>query len=391
MKKILLFLLCASSVPFGHVAFGQKAPEPIANPAGNGSLQPDWSVTQDGSPLLSWIEKAKDGSYTLKYAIRHGAAWSEPRTVAAGRHFFRHPAEVPEVITLPDGTFMAHWIETPKEESEAEFAYVSASHDGVKWTVPALAHKDRSQVQHGLASMAPSGDHEASLIWLEALHGEDEPVAMKRTIVSAAGAMVKEEVLDPDVCGCCPTTIVKTTRGLLIAYRAHTKADIRDIATIRYEDGKWTPMKILSADGWKIDACPTNAAAVSAKGDRVAISWFTGAQDNPRTQIAFSNDAGVTFGKPVLISSGHSYGYTSVALDENGGAMASWLEEGGSGARLLVRHVTAAGVAGPVIEAAKGSKQSLGYPKLLRAGAETWIAWGSGAGDAKVQTARVAN
>ncbi len=384
MKHILLLALCAAAIP----AMAQKL-VPESNPAGPGSLQPNWSVTQDGSPLLSWIEKAKDGTYSLKYAIRKGGAWSEVRTVAAGRKFFRHPAEVPEVITLPDGTFVAHWIETPKEESEAEFAYVSASKDGVKWSVPALAHKDRSQVQHGLASMVASGDHEASLIWLEALHGEDEPVAMKRTVVSAAGTMVKEEVLDPDVCGCCPTTIVKTSRGLLIAYRAHSKGDIRDIATIRYEGGKWTPMKILSADNWKIDACPTNAAAVSAKGDRVAVSWFTEAQDNPRTQMAFSADAGQTFGKPVLVSTGHSYGYTSIALGDDGGAAVSWLEDGGSAARILARHVSAAGAPGAVLEIAHGSKQSLGYPKLLHAGADTWIAWGAGSGDSKVQTARV--
>lgn len=385
MKHIVLLALFAASLP----AFGQKSAAE-ANPAGNGSLQPNWSVTQDGSPLLSWIEKSKDG-YDLKYAIRKGAAWSAPHTVAAGRHFFRQPAELPEVIALPDGTLMAHWIEAPKEESEAEFAYVSASKDGVKWSAPVMAHKDRSQVQHGLASMVASGDHEASLIWLEALKGEDEPVAMKRTIVSAAGAVVKEEVLDPDVCGCCPTTIVKTARGLLIAYRAHTKGDIRDIATIRYEGGKWSASKILNADNWKIDACPTNAAAVSAKADRVAVAWYTGAQDNPRTQVAMSTDAGVTFGKPVLVSTGHSFGYTSVALEDNGGAIVSWLEQGPSDTRILARHVSSSGAAGPVIQIAQGPKQSLGYPRLVRTGTETWIAWGSGAGDAKVQTARVTN
>jgi hypothetical protein len=386
MKNILLLAVWAAALP----AFGQKIAVET-NPAGEGSLQPNWSVALDGSPLLSWIERSSDGSYNLRYTIRRGSAWSTPHTVANGRKFFRHPAEVPEVITLPDGAFMAHWIETPKEESDAEFAYVSASRDGVQWTTPVLAHKDRSQVQHGLASMAATGVHEASLIWLEALHGEDEPVAMKRTIVSSAGVVEKEEVLDPDVCGCCPTTIVKTPRGLLIAYRAHTKADIRDIATIRYEDGKWTSSKILSADNWKIDACPTNAAAVSAEGERVAIAWYTGAQDNPRTQIALSTDAGLTFGKPVLVSTGHSYGYTSVALDDRGGATVSWLEEGGSGARILLRRVSAAGVPGPVVEVAHGSKQSLGYPKLLHSGVDTWIAWGSGSGDAKVQTARVTN
>src|SRR5579884_2154261 len=130
MKKILMSALIAAALP----AIGQISAE--QNPAGQGSLQPAWSVTQDGSPLLSWIEKSKDGSFALKYAIRKGNAWGEVHTVAAGRHFFRHPAEVPEIIQLPDGTLMAHWIENGQGDSDAEFAYVSASKDGVKWTTP---------------------------------------------------------------------------------------------------------------------------------------------------------------------------------------------------------------------------------------------------------------
>jgi hypothetical protein len=385
MRHNVVLLLLAAVLP----GFGQ-APrvESIANPAAQASLQADWSTAQDGSPLLSWVEKAKDGSYTLKYSIRRGAAWSDPHTIAAQRRFFRHPAELPEVITLSDGTFIAHWIEQPSESSDAEYAYVSASHDGVKWTTPVMAHKDRSAVQHGLASIVASGDHEASLLWLEALKGEDAPVALKRTVVSAEGAVVKEESLDPDVCGCCPTSVVKTAKGLLVAYRAHTHDDIRDIAIIRFENGRWSPSKILNPDKWKIDACPTNAASASAKADRVAVSWYTAAQDSPRVLMEFSADDGATFGKPVLVSTGHSYGYTSTVLDSDG-AFVSWLEEGGGAARVLVRHVTAAGVVGPVIQVAQGPKQSLGYPRLLQAGNETWIAWGSPAGDAKIQTARL--
>ena len=207
MRNSILFVLLAVAVP----AFPQ-APhaDSMPNPAGPLSLQANWSTTQDGSPLLSWIEKAKDGSYTLKYAIHKGAAWQETHTVAAQRHFFRHPAELPEVMTLPDGTLIAHWVEMPKEPSDAEYAYVSTSHDGTHWTAPIMAHKDRSPVQHGLASMVASGDHEASLLWLEALKGDDGPTALKRTVINADGTIAKEESLDSDVCGCCPTSVVKT-------------------------------------------------------------------------------------------------------------------------------------------------------------------------------------
>jgi hypothetical protein len=363
--------------------------ESIPNPSGLGSLQASWSVAKDGSPLLSWIEAEKDDSYTLKYAIRHGAQWTEARTIAAHRQFFRQPAELPEVISLSDGTLVAHWVESPNDGSDTEFSYVSVAHDGVKWTAPVIMHKDRSKVQHGLASIVASGDGEASILWLEALKGEDGPVSLKRTVVSAEGKVLKEESLDNDVCTCCPTSVVKTAKGLLVAYRDHTPEDIRDISVMRLEGGKWSAPKNINPDKWKINACPTNAAAATARGDKVAIAWFTGAQGMPREQIVFSSDGGVTFGKPVLLSTGRSFGYTSIALDEQGGALVSWLEAGGDDARILLRPVSAAGVAGPVVEVAKGSRKSLGYPRILRNGNETLVAWTSENTSAKVQTARV--
>jgi hypothetical protein len=391
MKRLEYYLLTASlSAALAAPGFGQALKvEPIANPSGAASLQAHWGTAQDGSPLLSWVETLKDGSHMLRYAIRRGAQWSEPRTIATNRHFFRQPAESPSVVSFPDGSLVAQWVEIPAGASEAEYIYVSASKDGIQWTAPVMAHQNRSPVQHALVSMVASGDQEASLVWLEALKGEDAPSALKRTIVNSSGKVLKEETLDPDVCTCCPTSIVKTSKGLLVAYRDHTPKDIRDIAVIRFESARWLPSKILNPDKWEINACPVNGASAAAKDNSVAIAWYTEAQDAPRTQLVFSSDAGATFSKPVRVSTGNSFGHASVALDDQGGAFVSWLEEGkGDDVLLLVRQVTAAGVAGAVTQVAQGSRSSIGYPRLLRAGKETWIAWGNSA-TTKVQTARL--
>jgi hypothetical protein len=378
MRNSAVVLLVASS----GVMFGQALKlEPMANPTGPNSSQVNWSLTQEGNALLSWVE-----SDQLRYAIRKGAQWSEPRTIAAHRNFFHHPAEVPEVITLPGGSFLAHWIEAPKTESEAEWVFVSASRDGVKWTTPVMAHHDKSDVEHGLASMAANSDKDASLFWLESLHGPDKPTSLMRSVIGADGNEIKEETLAADVCECCPTAVARTTRGLLVAYRGHTKDDIRDIAVTRLESGRWTSPKIVYPDKWQVDACPVNAASVTAKGDKVAISWYTSADDKPRVELAFSADSGATFSKAAVISTGQAYGYTSIAIDDAGGAYVSWLERGGDGARVLARHVSAEGVAGPVTQVAAGTRKSLGYPKIVRAGNETWIAWNT---DSKGQTARL--
>jgi len=356
--------------------FGQTfSPTPLMNPAGPGSMQPNWSLAPDGAAVFSWVEPAQ-GGLALRYAVRRGNTWSQATTVAANRKFFHHPAEMPEVIATSGGHWLAHWVEAPEDGSDAEYVYVSSSADGTHWSMPVQAHKDHSAVQHGLASMIANPDGGASIFWLEALHGEDEPTALKRTIVDASGKEVREEQLAPDVCGCCPTAVTKTSKGLLVAFRARSKENIRDIAVTRLESGKWSTPKIVNADGWEIEACPTNAAAVQAAGDHVAVAWFTGAQDMPRDLVAFSNDAGATFSKPVTLSTGHAFGYTSLALEEDGGAIVSWLEQDPAGAKVLVRRVAANGTPGPVVEVAKGGKMALGYPKLFHHGSDTFIAWG---------------
>jgi len=50
----------------------------------------------------------------------------------------------------------------------------------------------------------------------------------------------------------------------------------------------------------------------------------------------------------------------------------SWLEQIGDNARIVARRITAAGAAGPSIQVAQGSRKSLGYPRILQAGNETW-------------------
>jgi hypothetical protein len=378
---LLLFTLAACS-------FAQALkPSPAPNPSAAGSIQPNWAVAADGSVLLSWVEPSKDGAASLRYAVRKGQTWSEARTIASGRRFWRHPAEVPELMALPDGTLLAHWVENGKDSTEAEYIFVSTSRDGTKWSEPAMAHKDRSPVQHGLASAIASGPNEASIFWLQALKGEDGPVSLMRTLVGADGKEIKEEQLDADVCSCCPTSVVKTAKGLLVAYRGHNSKDIRDIAILRYENGKWSQSKILYPDKWEINACPVNAASAAAKDNRVAVAWYTEADDKPRVQVAFSSDAGATFTKPVAINTGDALGYASTALNGDGGAIVSWLEEGQNNARVMVRVVSAAGAPGPALKVAEGPRQSLGYPKLIHVGNDTWIAWG----DAKtaVKTAQL--
>jgi len=388
MKTLLVLFAALLAAP----AFAQTSRlQNVENPTPAGATQANLTNGAAGDLLLSWLEADKAGDYSLRYSVRHAGAWSPARTIAARRPFFHHPAELPEVMALSDGSLVAHWIETAanSDADDAEFVNVSASRDGIKWTAPIVAHRDRHPVEHGLASMTASGDHEVSIVWLEALKGPDAPTAMKRSVLTFDGTavkLIKEESLVPDVCECCPTSVIRTAKGLLVAYRAHSKADIRDIAVTRLEAGKWTPGKIVAADNWEIDACPTNAASAAIAGNNVTVSWYTAAGNKARVEAAVSADGGATFGKAITVSTGQAYGYASSAADTSG-AFVSWLERNASGgASVLARYVKTSGELGPVIEVAQGTRQALGYPRLLHAGNETWITWNT---KEKAQTARL--
>lgn len=114
MRNCALLVALTLSVPLFSQSFRA---ERIPNPAGTGSVQPSWSVALDGSVVLSWIEPAANGSYALRYAVRRGSQWSEARTVASRAHFFRQPAETPEVIEVSDKLWMAHWVEMPRVQT----------------------------------------------------------------------------------------------------------------------------------------------------------------------------------------------------------------------------------------------------------------------------------
>ncbi len=99
---------------------------------------------------------------------------------------------------------------------------------------------------------------------------------------------------------------------------------------------------------------------------------------------------GSTFGQQVVVSTGHAFGFTSAVLVDDRNGIMSWLERSPAGeARVLVRRVSTTGETGPLLQAAEGGKQGLGYPRLVQSQAGTFIVWS--APGSKLQTARLDN
>ena len=371
-----------SVIEQGKAAAPTLAIDKLLNPAGAGSIAPHFTRTPDGRVLLSWLEPQGNAEYALRFAIRQGKAWTEARTITTRRNFMKHPAELPVVTKLSENNFVALWTQGKGTGSEGEDVYASGSRDGGQtWSAPVRVHQDDSKEEHGLVSMVPADADHVTIIWLDGRDGKT--TQLRQATLKADGSVKDETALDRDVCSCCPTSIVRTGDGLLLAYRDHTPDDIRDIATLRFSNGRWSEPRVLHHDGWKINGCPMNSVQLAIFGRRVAAAWFTAANNQALVKIAFSNNAGESFNVPLQVNQGQALGRASVVWPSIESAIVAWAEKSEQGSRILLRQISPDGQATKPITVATGTKA---FPRLERDGDQVMITWADAAG---VQTSVV--
>ncbi len=134
-----------------------------------------------------------------------------------------------------------------------------------------------------------------------------------------------------------------------------------------------------------------NGPSLSAAGDRVALAWFTAEGDRPRVNVAFSPDAGKTWGQPIRVDESKSLGRVAAALLEDGRAVVMWMEHLDSGSELRARVVHPNGHREPFLTVATTStERASGYPRMVRSGNELIFAWVATSPTLQVKTAAAA-
>ncbi|MEO6213402.1 MAG: sialidase family protein [Vicinamibacterales bacterium] len=367
---------------------------PLSTPAARDSGQPQLSVSPRGL-LLSWIEKAGATS-ALRYAERTKAGWTAPRTAASGSDWFVNWADVPSVIRLANGTLVAHWLQKSGADTYAyDVRLTRSTDDGVTWSPAFLPHSDKTKTEHGFASLFQMPGAGLGLVWLDgrAMTGGHEghgggDMSLRFGAFDRDWKQTAEMPLDLRVCECCPTAVAVTADGPIVAYRDRSPDEVRDIYIARMEKGKWTVGTPIHKDDWRINACPVNGPSLSAQGRTVAVGWFTARDDRPNAFIAFSADAGRTFGPPVRLDDAASLGRVDAELLPDGSAIAAYIEFASQRAEFRLRRVTRdGGRSAPVTISNVAGNRSSGYPRMAVDRGEVVFAWVDREGGSQVKTA----
>lgn len=362
---------------------------PMTSPAAAGSGEPGLASDGKGRVWLSWLEPADGGVTRFRVAPLGGAA--SPTTIAEGKNLFVNWADVPAVFRGNDGTFTAHWLERNGPSREAYDIKLATSRDGLKWTPAGTPHRDGTQAEHGFVSFFNHPRGGTGLIWLDGRnmaggHGDHmaggTAATMLRStqITTAKGASTsvtgEDAAIDPRVCDCCSTSAASTSNGVIVAYRDRSDKEVRDISVSRFDGKSWSAPASVHADNWEINACPVNGPVVAAHGTSVAVAWFTQAGGTPHSNLAFSTDGGRTFGAPIKLDTGTSFGRLGMVMPDARTVLVSSIERSGGDTSLLVRQVTAEGrVQAPVLIAGVSSERASGFPRLVIDGDRVIVAW----------------
>jgi hypothetical protein len=359
------------------------AVRPIDSPAPDGSAQPNLVSDRRGRVWLTWLEpRQAGGGHLFRAAQLAGNRWTEPVTIAEDTNLLANWADFPSLFVASDGTLAAHWLERTTGR-DAYFVRLRTSNDsGRTWSQTITPHKDTSPTEHGFVSFfdAPGGG--IGLVWLDGremagAHGPGHGGAMTlRSTVIRKGVVGDETTIDARVCECCQTSAVRAAGGVLVAYRDRTDKEIRDISVVRLADGKWSAPVTVGTDNWEINGCPVNGPVITASGNAAAVAWFTGVGNTSKTQVAFSQDAGRTFGPPIRIDSATTFGRLGMFMPSAERVLVSSLERTASGARVVLRDVRRDGrMSDPVEITTATLDRTGGFLRVAAAGSRLVAAW----------------
>jgi hypothetical protein len=421
-RPVSLLFLAA----FGLAACGRQAPAPAPQteatglqswslPAPPGSIAPDLVVGPRGRMALSWLN-AEPGRRTLLQYAEFGRQdrWEGPLTIAVGNSFVVNAADTPHIAIADDH---ALWVEYLQRQANGGYGVrLSTSRSGgMNWSDPVAVNTDEVAAEHGFAALWPAGGDRIGVAWLDGRDagGEDAHEDMpagehhvgKGGEHAHAGATALraatfgpdmqrdgETVVDARTCDCCSTAIARTGAGMVLAYRDRSDAEIRDIATVAFDGKAWSAPRPAHADGWRMEGCPVNGPSIAANGDRVILGWFTAADDEPRVQVARSDDGGAHFGAPLVLERGKQVdGRVAVALDGSN-AWALWLREEFGGASLWLARLApdlSKERERVKVGTLKAHGIAAGYPKLALRDGTAYIVWtGTNGKLAQLQGAR---
>lgn len=348
----------------------------IPSPTSVMSSEPNLHKAKDGTIYLSWIEPSTDGTSALKFStLTEEGIWSDPKPIAQGSDWFVNWADFPSMTAFGEQNLAAHYLEKSATGTYTYDVKMIFSHDqGNHWNQPITPHTDNTNSEHGFVSKLELNGGTLLAVWLDgrkyAYAEENDSISKEMTLRGAVfnseGQMLKEYLIDDRVCDCCQTDLAMTKKGPIVIYRNRSETEVRDIYYSHLIDEVWTEPKPIYDDQWTIAACPVNGAAIDVLGNKIVVLWYSMEENTPMVKLTFSNDHGVNFESPIVLSRGKTIGRVDVAFLEDGTALAVWVDTVEVETVIQMQRFDVNGpLSKPLVLAKTSEDRSSGFPRMV--------------------------
>jgi hypothetical protein len=338
------------------------------------------------------VYKNADGNSQLGLAASNdgGDSFEPPVMISEANANVHSHGENSPTFAIKGVEFYALW-EQSREAGGTDLMFARSLKFGRKFDKPIRLTDKTTPSTNGFShlAVAPNGDIYA--VWLD---GRDAgtatapgTLAVYLTKSTDKGATFGKNLqVTPSACPCCRPSLAFGASGeVFVSWRQVFADNIRDIvvATSLDNGASFNKAVRVAFDNWQISGCPDTGAMMHLKDKRLYITWHSeGEGTDAGIRIAWSDDSGKTFAKPLLASGKVlDTNHPVFSLSEDGRLLAvfqgrdSTEKEGWGAVRAYVVEVNDDGMISQPV-AVPGNKKSVLYP-IIAAGTvgRVFVAW----------------
>lgn len=267
------------------------------------------SFDHAGKLWLAWVN---DDHVYVQSSGDKGQTFSEPVMVnPAAEPIIAHDEYRPKIQVDQQGNIYLTWTQKLEKRHTGHIRFSRSLDGGKTFSEPVTINDNRDIISHRFDSLLVGENGEVWIAWLDArdkVQAKQQGAEFLGTSLYYAlstdhgDSFLPNKAVAPHTCECCRLGAALDNDGLPVVIWRHVfPGQIRDHALVKFNNWQSSgPLRRLSTENWKIDACPHHGPALSIADDGTYHAvWFSGAESQQGLFYANSNDQGQSY-SPVM-------------------------------------------------------------------------------------------
>lgn len=367
---VLLSGIAAAQHQHGRPA---SAPEPFTASA---------TFASDGT---LWLARPKDGQVFVTKSNDLGRSFSPPIAVTPEpMNLDWGPDARARVVADQKGRLIVTFAIFQDKNFNGRAYFARSEDNGTTFTRPRPITPDPTSQRFEKAAVDPSGRVFAA--WIDKRNAAKARTARQAYPGAALafawadgeGGFGKTSIALDNSCECCRLGVAFDGAGRpAIVFRNVFPGSVRDHAVLGFRDPvNPGPLRRVSVDDWKIDACPHHGPSIAIAADGSQhVAWFTDGTARQGLFYARADNAGAPFGPPRALSSPDRQPARPYLLESRGTLHLVWKEFDGDKVAVRWQRSIDSGRNWNAPRTVAETVDASDHPLLVADSARTYLSW----------------